>query len=283
MIMKKYILILLSVTILIISGCNQTEEAAVTTDESLIETTETETTKRMTEDDSVIETDVSTTETSQNTTTKGDETSQNTTTKGDETSQNTTTKDVEAGVSKSTKNTESSQNTTSSTEASQNASAKDTEASQKASIKSTETGQNTSDSEAVEEKQQSEPETTETAKTSYNPNTVVSLAISKCKAGGMITTQDNLANALAEGRITKEEYDEYYPYDGLETSYYSVFVETDLNVAGTLSGRSLRSEDAIATYIADMLLLENGKVFNIVYAGVYTKNGTDFYEFRCLR
>ncbi len=276
MIMKKYILILLSVTILIISGCNQTEETAVTIDESPIETTETETTERMTEDvtedDSVIETDISTTETSQNTTTKGDETSQN-----------IATKDVEAGVSKSTKNTESSQNTTSSTEASQNASAKDTEASQNATTKSAETGQNTSDSEAVEEKQQSEPETTETAKTSYNPNTVVSLAISKCKAGGMITTQDNLANALAEGRITKEEYDEYYPYDGLESSYYSVFVETDLNVAGTLSGRSLRSEDAIATYIADMLLLENGKVFNIVYAGVYTKNGTDFYEFRCLR
>ena len=99
----------------------------------------------------------------------------------------------------------------------------------------------------------------------------------------MITTQDNLANALAEGRITQEEYDEYYPYDGLENSYYSVFVETDLNIAGTISGQPLRSEDAIATYIANMLLLENGQVFNIVYAGVYNNNGTEFYEFRCLR
>lgn len=70
----------------------------------------------------------------------------------------------------------------------------------------------------------------------------------------MITTQDNLANALAEGRITQEEYNEYYPYDGLESSYYSVFVETDLNIASTTSGQPLRSEDAIATYIADMLL-----------------------------
>ena len=62
-----------------------------------------------------------------------------------------------------------------------------------------------------------------------------------------------------------------------------MFVETDLNIASTLSGQPLRSEDAIATYIADMLILETSPVFNIVYAGVYSKNGTDFYEFRCLR
>lgn len=117
----------------------------------------------------------------------------------------------------------------------------------------------------------------------YSPDTVVALAIAKCQASGMITTQDNLANALAEGRITQEEYNEYYPYDGLDSSYYSVFVETDLNIASTLSGQPLRSEDAIATYIADMLILETSPVFNIVYAGVYSKNGTDFYEFRCLR
>ena len=99
----------------------------------------------------------------------------------------------------------------------------------------------------------------------------------------MITTQDNLANALAEGRITQEEYNEYYPYDGLEGSYYSVFVETDLNIASKIDGTPLRSEDAIATYIANMLLLEQSPVFNIVYAGVYSSNGTDYYEFRCLR
>ncbi len=117
----------------------------------------------------------------------------------------------------------------------------------------------------------------------YSPSNVVSLAISKCRAGGMITTQENLANTLAEGRITREEYNEYYPYDGLEGSYYSVFVETDLNIASTLSGQPLRSEDAIATYIADMLLLESSPVFNIIYVGVYNNNGTQFYEFRCLR
>lgn len=124
---------------------------------------------------------------------------------------------------------------------------------------------------------------TEAKAISYSPDTVVALAIAKCQAGGMITTQDNLANALAEGRITQEEYNEYYPYDGLEDSYYSVFVETDLNKASSMSGQALGSEDAIAGYIADMLLLENSPVFNIVYAGTYTQNGTTFYEFRCLR
>ena len=141
-----------------------------------------------------------------------------------------------------------------------------------------------------EEKPKQEPEKTpepepepEPEVKGYSPDSVVAKAIAKCQAGGMITTQDNLANALAEGRITQEEYNEYYPYDGLENSYYSIFVETDLNTAGTTSGQPLRSEDAIATYIADMLLLENSPVFNIVYAGVHNTGGTDFYEFRCLR
>ena len=144
---------------------------------------------------------------------------------------------------------------------------------------SSKTTENKSDTATETKKEQ----TAEEKKVSYSPDTVVALAIAKCQAGGMITTQDNLANALAEGRITQEEYNEYYPYDGLEGSYYSLFVETDLNQASTTSGQPLRSEDAIAGYIADMLLLENSPVFNVVYAGTYTQNGTTFYEFRCLR
>ena len=97
----------------------------------------------------------------------------------------------------------------------------------------------------------------------------------------MITTTDNLASLLAEGKITQEEYNSYYPYDGL--GYYSVFVETNLNEASTTSGRKLGSEDGIADYIAGMMLLETEPVFYIEYAGVYNLNGTDFYEFRCYR
>ena len=116
---------------------------------------------------------------------------------------------------------------------------------------------------------------------SYDPVSVCSHAVAKCQAGGMITTTDNLASLLAEGKITQEEYNSYYPYDGL--GYYSVFVETDLNEASTTSGRKLGSEDGIADYIAGMMLLETEPVFYIEYAGVYNLNGTDFYEFRCYR
>ena len=121
------------------------------------------------------------------------------------------------------------------------------------------------------------------ASVAYSPQNVVSLATAKCQAGGMITTQQNLQNHLNDGSITQEEYNEYYPYDGMEGSYYSVFVETDLNKASTIDGQRLSSEDAIAEYIASMLLLEKDPVFYISYDGVYTTGGSDYYEFRCHR
>ena len=121
------------------------------------------------------------------------------------------------------------------------------------------------------------------ASVAYSPQNIVSLATAKCQAGGMITTQQNLQNHLNDGSITQEEYNEYYPYDGMEGSYYSVFVETDLNKASTIDGQRLSSEDAIAGYIASMLLLETDPVFYISYDGVYTTGGTDYYEFRCHR
>lgn len=132
-----------------------------------------------------------------------------------------------------------------------------------------------------ETKPQEQPEEPAVTAVSYDPVSVCSKAVAKCQAGGMITTTDNLANLLSEGKITQEEYNSYYPYDGL--GYYSVFVETDLNKASTTSGRNLGSEDEIADYIAGMMLLETEPVFNIGYAGVYNLNGTDFYEFRCYR
>ena len=118
---------------------------------------------------------------------------------------------------------------------------------------------------------------------SYSPDRVVSLAISKCQAGGMVTTEQHLKDNLNAGKITQEEYDEYYPLDGLEDSYYSVFINVDLNKAATTSGRALGSEEAIAKYIADMLLLESDNVFNIRYTGTTKTSGETFYEFRCYR
>lgn len=115
----------------------------------------------------------------------------------------------------------------------------------------------------------------------YSPQTVVALATSKTKGYGKITLTENLDRLLSEGAITKEEYDEYYPYDG--AGYYSVFVETNLREAKTTSGRLLETEDGIAQYIADMLALESGPYFLIEYVGIYSTGSSDFYEFRCYR
>ena len=115
----------------------------------------------------------------------------------------------------------------------------------------------------------------------YSPQTVVALATTKTKGYGKITLTENLDKLLSEGVISKEEYDEYYPYDG--AGYYSVFVETNLREAKTTSGRLLETEDGIAQYIADMLALESGPYFLIEYVGVYSTGNTDFYEFRCYR
>ena len=101
-----------------------------------------------------------------------------------------------------------------------------------------------------EKSQVEEPQPQEQTVAAYDPVSVCNQAIAKCQAGGMITTTDNLASLLAEGRITQEEYNSYYPYDGL--GYYSVFVETDLNKASTTSGRKLGSEDGIADYILNL-------------------------------
>lgn len=122
---------------------------------------------------------------------------------------------------------------------------------------------------------------TEVSHQTYDPQSVVDKAIAKCKAGGMVTTTDNLAKLLDEGSISQEEYNEYYPYDGL--GYYAVYVETDLNAASTTSGSRLGSVDAIANYIADMMLLESDPIFNVAYHGTVTHGGTEFYEFYCYR
>lgn len=117
----------------------------------------------------------------------------------------------------------------------------------------------------------------------YDPNRVVALATEKTKAYGKILVWENLDRLLAEGQITQEEYNEYYPYDGLEDSYYSVFIETDLSKVSTISGELLGTEDGIAEYIAEMLALETGPYFAISYAGIYEGISGDFYEFRCHR
>lgn len=92
----------------------------------------------------------------------------------------------------------------------------------------------------------------------YDADRVASLAVEKCKAAGVIPLPENLDRLLADGKITQEEYDEYYPYDSC--GYYSVFVETNLNLASVISGERLCSEEEIADFIW------TGKIFlNLIH------------------
>ena len=68
------------------------------------------------------------------------------------------------------------------------------------------------------------------ASVAYSPQIVVSLATEKCQAGGMVTTQRNLQNHLNDGSITQEEYNEYYPYDGMEGSYYGIITSAYIDL-----------------------------------------------------
>lgn len=258
--MKRLCIILLSVMVFALAGCNSANKEMTEAENSYAETQETEETKEPVVTDSGEE-DISTDKETE--------------------LQDADNEDSETSDKEETANQSNSESRNDSTSRRENTTA---------STEEREETQATVQAPEPEPTPESTPEPTPAPEptptytpAAYSPGNVVSLAIAKCQAGGMITTQDNLANALAEGRITQEEYNEYYPYDGLESSYYSVFVETDLNTASTTSGQPLRSEDAIATYIADMLLLEQSPIFNVVYAGVYSRNGTDFYEFRCLR
>lgn len=196
-----------------------------------------------------------------------------------------TVKEAEPQENTESENTESSEVTTSS-EVSKEAETEETTevAPESTTEKSTETPTEAPKEVATEEVAETtteEPE--EETFVAYDPDYVVALATEKTKAYGKILVWENLDRLLAEGKITQEEYDEYYPYDGLENSYYSVFVETDLNKASTISGSLLVSEEGIADYIAGMLALETGPYFAISYAGVYEGNSGDFYEFRCHR
>lgn len=140
------------------------------------------------------------------------------------------------------------------------------------------------DSSSQQEQQPTEPVQTEPTPqpepqvVSYSPQNVVALATAKTKAAGKVLLTENLDNLLASGQISQEEYNEYYPYDG--AGYYSVFVDSNMAEARSVSGTtSFNSEDEIAQYISDMLVLENGPYFLIEYAGTYDYYGKQCYEF----
>ena len=69
----------------------------------------------------------------------------------------------------------------------------------------------------AEQTTQPAPEATQPQQPSrveYSPQNVVALATAKTKAAGKVLLTENLDNLLANGQISQEEYNEYYPYDG---------------------------------------------------------------------
>ena len=130
----------------------------------------------------------------------------------------------------------------------------------------TEPAQGSTDVPKQEETKQQEQTVTAV---SYDPVSVCSQAVAKCQAGGMITTTDNLASLLAEGRITQEEYNSYYPYDGL--GYYSVFVETK-----TLEGFVLDD----TPIEADLSYIDQDT--RVVYAGMNISNERQKVQIRSM-
>ncbi len=262
--MKKLMMILITIAILGLTGCTTDVKEAIKSSKDVV--------AKQTEETTEIKTEASTESTEQ--------TTENT---KEEKKVSDKKKDDSRKVDSATENKKSTEDPVQATE---KATESETEVQTESCTESvteapTESCTEVETEAPTEATTEADTEAPAPAEVSYSPGNVVSLATAKCQAGGMIKTTDNLANLLAQGQITEEEYNDYYPYDGL--GYYSVFVETDLNKAATTSGRLLGSEDAIATYIADMLLLESNPYFLIEYGGVTNSGGQDFYEFRCYR
>ena len=143
-------------------------------------------------------------------------------------------------------------------------------------------GVSTANTEATTEQESTEEETTSNLVIEYDPDRVCALATSICEQEGLRTTADSMDEMLANGLISKEEYDEFYPYAG--AGYLGVFIETDLSTACTITGRRLSSEQAIAEYLAEVMISEaTDEYFYIECAGIYVHHGVSMYEFRCYR
>ena len=96
---------------------------------------------------------------------------------------------------------------------------------------------------------------------------------------------ENLQNHLNDSSITQgKEYNEYYPYDGMEGSYYSVFVETDLNKASTIDGHCgyhLRMQSQI--YCKYVTFWKQIRYSTSVMMEFTRQAVQTYYEFRCHR
>lgn len=129
----------------------------------------------------------------------------------------------------------------------------------------------------------SEPaQPSETVPISYSPQRVVELAVEKTKAQGKIYIPDDLNQMLAAGEISQEDYNASYPTDG--AGYLEYYVATDMNEARDISGTvQFSSEADIAANIAGMYASLPQQYFYIEYHGTATYGGEECYVFYCYR
>lgn len=117
---------------------------------------------------------------------------------------------------------------------------------------------------------------------SYSPQRVVELATEQTKAVGKIYLPDDLDRTLAEGSLSKEDYDACYPTDG--AGYLEYYVATDLNEARDISGTvKFNSEADIAANIAGMYGALPQQYFYIEYHGTIMYGSCECYVFYCYR
>ena len=117
---------------------------------------------------------------------------------------------------------------------------------------------------------------------SFSPQRVVQLATEKTKAAGKIYIPDDLDRMLAEGTITQEDYNDWYPTDG--AGYLEFYVATDLKEARDVSGTGkFNSEDDIAANIAGMYSSLPQQYFYIEYHGTVMYGDKECYVFYCYR
>lgn len=251
-IMKKIMIIFLSVICLVVGGCSKSDKSSDKKEAALVTETPSEASSEKVED------------TEQPTETPPEESTEK------------TTEDAKGEESNGSEevNQDKQQNKTSDD---------DSVEEQKQETPKQQTNETQAAQPTQQTPEQTQPEQTQApSRVEYSPQNVVALATAKTKAAGKILLTENLDNMLASGQISQEEYNEYYPYDG--AGYYSVFVDSNMAEARSVSGSTkFNSEDDIAQYIADMLVLESGPYFLIEYAGTYDYYGKQCYEFRCYR
>ena len=116
----------------------------------------------------------------------------------------------------------------------------------------------------------------------YSPQRVVELAVEKTKNYGKVYIPDSLNHMLAEGMISQEDYNAYYPTDG--AGYIEFYVASDMNEARDVSGTiKFNSEDDIAANIAGMYNALAQQYFYIEYHGIVVYGDKECYVFYCYR